>query len=223
LGLDSVELVLALEEEFEVAIDDHDAVELKTPRKVASYIFARLDPVSENRGRCLTQAAFYRVRFVLMEHFGARRNDVRLDSSIQSFLRDDLRQSWRVLRKAIGASHLPGLRSKSHLYFPITLGLPAGAALSILLAGGPLSSAAFVFPVVWLLARGVAAQLGNLVPPTLKTVGSLVPYVGIPKQAEWTEDEVLQRVLQITSVKLGIPLEKIGGDHRFVEDLGLDR
>ena len=107
MGLDGVELVLALEEEFEVTIDDRDAANLTTPRKVADYILSRLETVSDNAGRCLSQTGFYRIRSVLMSHFGARRSDVRLESPVQAFLGDDARQNWRCLKKPLARVTFP--------------------------------------------------------------------------------------------------------------------
>lgn len=223
MGLDGVELVLALEEEFEVTIDDRDAANLTTPRKVADYILSRLETVSDNAGRCLSQTGFYRIRSVLMSHFGARRSDVRLESPVQAFLGDDARQNWRVLKEAIGASHLPGLKCQPHVHFSITLGVPVIMAICILQAGGPLWAAVLALPISWVVAHGITDRLGNLVPPSFATIRALVPYAGIANRTEWSQEYVLQRVLQITSVQLGIPLEKILPDHHFVDDLGLDR
>ena len=37
----------------------------------------------------------------------------------------------------------------------------------------------------------------------------------------WTQDYVLQRVIQLTAVQLGIPIEKIHPDDHFVKDLDM--
>ena len=42
MGLDGVEIVLAVEEEFGIAIDDADAANLTTPRRLVDYVFERL-------------------------------------------------------------------------------------------------------------------------------------------------------------------------------------
>ncbi len=42
MGLDSVELVLATEEEFGISIDDADAARLTTPGELADYVALRL-------------------------------------------------------------------------------------------------------------------------------------------------------------------------------------
>ena len=69
MGLDSVELVLEVEEEFEITINDADAEQLRTPRQLAAYVFVRLKNAQESEGACLSQAAFYRLRKVLVIQF----------------------------------------------------------------------------------------------------------------------------------------------------------
>ena len=49
MGLDTVELVIAFEEEFGIIIPNEDAAELSTPRKVTDYV------MSTERGRGMTR------------------------------------------------------------------------------------------------------------------------------------------------------------------------
>jgi len=70
MGLDAVELVLSVEEEFGINIDDADSENLITPRILSDYVIARLGSVGGTKGRCLSQAAFYRIRSVLVRQHG---------------------------------------------------------------------------------------------------------------------------------------------------------
>ncbi|HEU4881914.1 MAG TPA: acyl carrier protein [Longimicrobium sp.] len=60
MGLDAVELVMAFEEGFGIAIPDEDAARMRTPRSVLDYAAARLGPVRGDG--CLTQRTFYALR-----------------------------------------------------------------------------------------------------------------------------------------------------------------
>ncbi|MBW3570665.1 MAG: acyl carrier protein [Gemmatimonadetes bacterium] len=60
MGLDSVELVMAFEEAFDLPIPDEEAARLATPRMVVDYVFARVP--TEPAGGCLTQRIFYQLR-----------------------------------------------------------------------------------------------------------------------------------------------------------------
>ncbi|HZX31307.1 MAG TPA: hypothetical protein VFF03_08160 [Rhodocyclaceae bacterium] len=222
MGLDGVELLLAVEEEFDIAIDDADAAALLTPRMLADYVVACLGNGDQKKSRCLTQAGFYRIRSVLVRQFGASRNAVRPDSPIEVFLDGSPRTQWRKLQKAIDATQLPGLECRKWVAYPMQIGLPTAGLIVLYAAGAPgwtLVAGAFV---LWFAAAIATDRLGDIVPENLRTVGALAPYVRVGDRQEWSRDYVLQRVMQITAQQLGIPLEKILPDHHFVRDLGLD-
>ena len=222
MGLDSVELVLAVEEEFGIAIDDADAANLTTPRLLADYVFARLGNAEAAGGRCLSQAGFYRLRAVLIERFGAHRGEVRPDSSIRDFLRGDIRTQWRELKQAIDATQLPRLECRQCIAYPLLWGMPPlGAALAHY-GGAPAWAVLGVAFSIWLAAVALTERIADLVPEALRTLAALTPYVRVGQPAQWPREDVLQRVLQVVSLHLGIALADIHPDHRFVEDLGVD-
>jgi hypothetical protein len=94
MGLDGVEILLAVEEEFDISIDDSDAANLITPRMLADYVFARLGKIEGVKGRCLSQAGFYRIRSALTREFGALRKGVLPESPIRDFLNGNIRKQW---------------------------------------------------------------------------------------------------------------------------------
>ncbi len=69
MGLESVELVMAFEEAFEIDIPDAVASGMITPRQTIDYVASRLATVPA--GRCLTQQIFYRLRRGLRAESGA--------------------------------------------------------------------------------------------------------------------------------------------------------
>lgn len=222
MGLDSVELVLAVEEEFAITIEDEDAASLTTPRLLANYVASKLGAMAQRGDRCLSQAGFSRIRSVLTRDFGAKRNEVDLESRIQQFLMGDIRKRWREFGTAIGATQLPRLQCKKPLAYFITFGMPLAGAVLLLLGSAPSWVLAVSIPVLWIAAVAITDRVADVVPSNVSTVRALIPYAGVADKAEWTFEYVLQRVIQITSVQLGIPIEKIGPDHHFVKDLGLD-
>lgn len=222
MGLDGVELVLSVEEEFEIGIDDADAINITTPRILADYVVSRLGTQCADNGRCLSQAAFYRIRSVLVKQFGARRKDVQPTSPLDRFLKNNMRRQWHELASAVEATQLPGLQCRKSIYYPLTLGAPLLVSALLLLGNFPLAIVLVAFPVLWLASNIVADRMADQLPSSLRTIGDLVPYVRTPRQEDWSPDYVLQRVIQITALQLGIPIEKIHPDHHFVKDLGLD-
>jgi len=222
MGLDSVELVLSVEEEFGINIDDADTVNLVTPGILSDYVIGRLGCVDVINGRCLSQVGFYRIRSALVRQFGARRNEVRPDSPIRNFLSRNIRQQWAQLQKTIDATQLPGLECKKSIAYSIQIAMPFGGLALLLLVGAPGWMLVLVSCVLWLFAVIVTDRIGDVIPESLATVGALVPYVRIKNQEEWTREYVLQKVIQITSVQVGVPIEKIHSDSHFVKDLGID-
>lgn len=64
MGLDTVELVMAFEEEFGIHIEDADAAEMTTPGHVADYVINR---VRLNKDApCHSQVGFYKIRNILL-------------------------------------------------------------------------------------------------------------------------------------------------------------
>lgn len=222
MGLDGVELILSVEEEFGIGIDNADAADLITPRMLADYVVSRLGTLRGGDGRCLSQAAFYRIRSVLVNQFAALRKDVHPTSPLEQFLKGNIRRQWRELATAVGATQLPPLLCKKSIYYPLTIGVPLVVAALLLYWAIPPWVPLVAFLLSWLATNILADRLANILPSAVSTVGALVPYVRAPSREDWSRDYVLQRVIQITAVQLGIPVETIQPDHHFVKDLGLD-
>jgi len=222
MGLDGVELVLSVEEEFAVTIEDGDFPELTSPRLLADYIVSRLGATGVGEARCLSQAGFYRIRSALVRHFGASRNDVRPDSLVRQFLNGNIRTQWRELKKAIGATHLPGLRCRKVIAYPVTAGLPLAGVTMLYLGGAPAWSMSGSALILGMAGMAIADTMADIVPENLRSIRALVPFAGVEERTDWTHEYVLRRVIQITATQLGIPAERILPDHHFVKDLGLD-
>lgn len=220
MGLDGVELILATEEEFGISIDDVDAERLNTPRDLADYVAYRLGAAKAGAKRCLSQAGFHRLRAVLVRQFGARRSDVRPDSRITDFLRGKMRTQWSELRLAIGGT-LPGLECGQPTRGVLTVGVPLVTGALLLWLQPSLWIGMPVVIASWIGGTVAAERMGSKVPDTLTAVGGIVPYVRVHDTDEWRYDEILRRVILMTSEQLGVPLERIEPDHHFVKDLGL--
>lgn len=222
MGLDTVELVLTVEEEFEVGIDDSDAANLYTPRLLADYIVSRLRLTEAKEPGCLSQAGFHRIRSALVGQFGARRNDIRPASRIDNWLKGNVRRQWRQLATAVDATQLPPLECRKSIYYPLTLGMPLLTAALLGGNGFPLWLPFLSFFVAWLAANMLADRLADIIPPAVSTVGRLTAYVRPSAREQITPEYVLQRVIQITGAQTGLNIDEIHPDHHFVKDLHLD-
>jgi hypothetical protein len=114
LGLDLVELVIATEAAFGVAIPDAVAAELDTPRKVIDYLQSRL--ATSDTPDCLSQRAFYRIRGAVMQRFERSRDSLAPDTRIGDVLpHSGAEAHWRQLGAELGADQWPKWRDASWL------------------------------------------------------------------------------------------------------------
>ncbi len=223
MGLESVELVMRMEDEFSINIPDHDAAQLTTPRQLADYIGQRLgEHARRDEPHCRTQAHFYWLRANLVEQLGLARRAIRPDTAVNELLSGDLRGQWQTLRRSAVFRSLPALRAPAYAAYAVLLApLTAGLAGYAQMWSGELT--AIVALCAWVLAERLKRHLANRLPESLKTDSDLLPHVGFPQRGEQTPDDILQRVIAISADQLGIPVEKIHPDHHFIKDLGLDQ
>src|SRR5688572_32218043 len=95
MGLDTVELVMEIEDAFGITIPDEDAEKIETIGQTAAYVVGRLRlmaPVTEarswkSRSYCATSRAFYQLRSELRSRFGIPRRLVMPTSRIGELVR----------------------------------------------------------------------------------------------------------------------------------------
>jgi hypothetical protein len=108
MGLDGVELILAVEDAFQITITDEEAGTIVTVGDLHDLVMAKLH--SQDCGRCLTSAAFYRTRQGIAESLGIARRDIRPSTSLDAILpRSGRRQSWRRIQE-VANLNLPALQ-----------------------------------------------------------------------------------------------------------------
>jgi Acyl carrier protein len=89
MSLDSVELVMAIEEEFGISIPDDDAEKIVTVGLTYEWLkqhVASSDPIA-----CLTQRVFYKLRRALVQNYDLNRNEISPDTRLS-----DLISPWLI-------------------------------------------------------------------------------------------------------------------------------
>jgi acyl carrier protein len=106
MGLDLVELVMAIEEAFLISIPDEDAAPLGTPRKLVDYLERRL--VSSNRSLRAEQRAFHLLRRAGMRVLGRPRSEFAPETRWDQLLPVDERgRIWDRLRVEAASQNWP--------------------------------------------------------------------------------------------------------------------
>ncbi|MGR9053903.1 MAG: hypothetical protein ACU84J_14755 [Gammaproteobacteria bacterium] len=220
MGLDTVELVMAFEEEFGIHIDNAAAAACSTPKQVADYVHAH---VRTSRGDpCPSQRGFYRVRRALLQCFDCRRRDIEPASQLRDFLEPDIRANWERLRRELGADDFPRLERSSVFVAVAVLLLPAVPAIPLLYMQWPIRVVVIGYIVLAVIIDVATRRYGRILPKGYRNVASLIPFVDCCESKLWEYDAILRRVIEITSEQLGIPIEDIDADSHFVNDLGAD-
>jgi len=108
MGLDSVELILAIEEKFGIEISDAEAANILTVGEMQDLIFSKLNLSDEKT--CLTQQAFHMVRKAAINAFGVSRKALKPDTLLTSFMpRESRKEDWLKFQSSLGVIAKPDL------------------------------------------------------------------------------------------------------------------
>jgi acyl carrier protein len=111
MGLDTVELVMELEDEFGVAIPDVVASRLISVGDTFQFITESLIGQEAVKGTCSTSRAFYALRRELVNRVGVPPGRVRLDTPLGELQPSLSGREWRKIADA------SGLRREPHQLF----------------------------------------------------------------------------------------------------------
>jgi hypothetical protein len=152
----------------------------------------------------------------------------------------DSKQFWQKLQTELGARNWPELEYPGRISFAI------GTASILIFAGalwGCLRLTSFgiwtwLFGLAFALAASilfaeqlarVTASLRTEIPDSSQTVGSLANFIVnrnpdliSVSRDQWTQERIRLCVKEVISEQLGLPMERLHDDARFVQDLHLD-
>lgn len=236
MGLDAVEILMELEDAFEVTLDESDAATIDTPRDLIEAVMRKLKPADSTI--CLTQRAFNRVRKALLQHLPLKRRQVRPASRLKDLVPRDKRVPlWADLPNALNIGPLPELiRPPAFValfaVFSLGLGLSAGLFLPRLLpaageglrAGAGLAVAALAQTCFWIALTPLRKEF----PSEVATVGDLSRWItghtsdlaDPATPGRWTREQVAARVREVLIEYLGCE-RNYREDASLVKDLGL--
>jgi hypothetical protein len=234
MGLDSVELVMAVEEKFGISITDDEATNALTVGDLKRLVRAKLD-VSDAIA-CLTQRAFHLIRKNATAEFGVLRRSLRPDTPLETVVpQSTRRESWQQFQLVLGVEQLPELVRPHSLNLTITVLVLFSLLVPVwygalhpehfglwMVVGATVASA-----VGW-----GAAQLTRSMKTRFKggyeKVRDLARYlvanypqlIGKPRTANWTEEEISCLLREVIVAQLGVT--DFDDNSRFVQDLHID-
>ncbi len=238
MGLDGIELIMAIEEQFGIELSDDEAVETSTPADLIAVILNKVQMADS--ATCMTRRAFYALRRALVQCCDRKRAEITPTAPLETLLpRPQRRQHWERLGVALNGGPADAGRQLGRLSrWP---GLHRPEWLLALLTG--ISLAVWLVPLFWrwpgwvsfglavavfVIGHRLTQPWGREFPRELATAGQLAQrLVGIapklfePEGRRWRRSDVAQIVREITIEQLGLKPEQYREDARFVEDLGM--
>lgn len=113
MGLDAVELVMDVEDRFDISIPDAAAEQVQTMGELHAFLMTRIR--SRATDICPSAAFFYPIRRLLIDEFSVERKQVRPNTRLETLLKPERRyQFWRRLQSVFSTS-LPRLRRSNWL------------------------------------------------------------------------------------------------------------
>jgi acyl carrier protein len=233
MGLDSVELVIRLEDELGIEIPDEAAARMYTPRDVIEYVMGRVE--RSRAPSCVSQRGFHVVRRQLVRHLAVDRGRIRPKARLSELIPREVRKAvWPRIGTALGVGEWPALvRPYWQFVLLAYLSVAAAAVASIQTLryypdlGGWVSlvgvgTLIVVGEMVEQLTRPLRTEFGN----GTETIGDLVrwviakePRLVVDAPERWTRERVALVVRQIVVEVLGVT--DFNEDSRFVEDMGM--
>ncbi len=236
MGLDGVELILAVEEEFGVEITVADAEKLRTPRDLVDCLLAKI--AAARPEVCQSQRAFYTLRRALSAQTGQPRKTITPATPLADLLPEDvLDPAWSRLREAVQPERWPApvrppglvraLANAVCLLSIITAFVLVPRVLPSLAAACGLMGARVIVLVAAACVLGpLAARLTRSrrrrMPVKIVRVGDLAKFVRKRGPEPLPAARVAEKVRKIVMEQLGVSPDKYREDAEFVKDYGMD-
>jgi len=240
LGLDSVELVSRIEEEFSVDLTDAEVAGVATVGELYDLLLSKLDNEDARR----SSRAFYRLRKTIVECLGLPRKSIRRTTKLEAFLPEETRAAlWGQLEKSSGLT-FPKLRHPRWMRDVIrTIALVVLIVFQFLVARWLHPQGIYWVPmifadfVVWIAVRQILyaatpSMARDFPSKTMRTVGDLSQYLlrthftvfkpeGGDVQA-FNKNEVWEQLTYLVSDFVGVEPSEVTPETRFIEDLKMD-
>lgn len=230
MGLDSVELIVDVENTFQISISDPEAESVETVGKFYELILSKIDYSKHHK--CQTQVLFYKLREVMSRHCMIEKKGIKPETQLDTiFMSETIKEKWKAIQDEV-YFNMPDLkRSKKLSGLLNTLSfIFISAAIVLLITVFITSNYLLLLYVlgfisltylIWRLTRHLKkypshSNMRNLVmailPLSIKNLDLSIR----------DKNDVLHVLKYIIHDKIGVDMEEITLDAHFVNDLGLN-
>lgn len=233
MGMDGVEIVMAVEDAFDIRIEDAEAEKLVTPRQLIDLVQSKITVATTSV--CLTQRAFNLLRKSLLQHGDWKRQQIVPSANLGALISRNQRRplleivTGELKIKKPPTFDRPNWLNALLLVSSVLVGLFAASFAAVHGSG---SATVWIFIGVSILTAGFALRLTQPLckefPKELKTIGDLTRWVMTHKAdlatatvPAWTRGQIAARVREIVVGVLCCQPD-FKEDANFVKDLGLN-
>jgi acyl carrier protein len=169
MGMDTIEIVLEVEDEFGIRIPDEDAAMLQTVGQLHAYVCHLLRPRAE--AVCPSAQAFYRFRRALLARQPVPRRCVRPSSRISRLLPDECRDRWPAVAEAVGLARAYSFDGKAPVRFPAAFTTVRDLVRQMTFPLAPWERATVEGPFeqrVWERVRAIVSKMAGVAPAEVR-------------------------------------------------------
>jgi hypothetical protein len=229
MGLDQVELLLAVEDGFQIHIENHEAARVGTVGDLYDLVVSKLRHSTSKQ--CLTSAAFYRTRRGIVDSLGVPRREIRPSTNLEPLLPEATRRRmWQTIEAVVGLK-LPKLKYPgSTVSTFLVIGMIGGIASAVFAHAGAatIAFAAFGGLILGGSLLRVTLGLAIAIPNGEVTVGDLARDVLALNHASlarelggWNEKDAWETLCRIIVNQTGVDPHLITREAGIVDDLGI--
>lgn len=231
MGMDSVEILMSVEEAFGIEIEDHEAEKIRPPADLIELVRAKIAVVQSPI--CLSHRAFNLLRRSLTRRLGIKRTVIAPNILLADLIRTpDRTDVLKGIAEDTGIGPLPELVRPGWMICSIF-----GGSIACAIAFLQLLSSSFAPP--WVVSGATSILVGypavkmtrpfkTEFPKQIRSVGNLSRWImahkpGIANNTPvgWTREQVALRVRETVTDILGCS-GAYREDARFIEDLTMD-
>ena len=223
MGLDGVELIMAVEEEFKIAISDSDEEKCVTVGKLVDLVYSQLRHSSHEP--CASQHGFYIVRRHLLDTFGLRRVEIKPETRLDALIgKASRRERWRDLGVSLAedTKRWPALVRPKWMTILLSLLVVGSCLCLVVFTRLPFVGAFFAAVIIGIMGACLTIPFKREFPTRFSRVQDLAQFIATLDAGVWSKDEVFQKVRAITVEQLGVKESQVTLEAKFLDDLGVD-
>ena len=225
MGLDGVELIMALEEEFDIEIEDHDVGEMVYVVDIVDYVYFKVRKrTPEKSTREVVEKKIFQAIGEVCNTFNKSEKHL-LGSELKTLFPPQERiKKWEELRQflQVGEFRWPCLKRPLWLMLAI-IALPLLLPISFSEGFIPLYFFTLAPLFFIILLFKITRRFKRYFPRKIKTVEYLVDlYFKGSHNRVYSYDNVRSRVKEIVVEQLGVPKDDVTDNAHLIHDLGVD-